>query len=52
MRHYKNPLGGDEYDLTDGPRFSKSANGTEIWPTLDTKKEVLDVIRKIGIFDI
>ena len=52
VRRFKSVMATDEYELEDGPRFNKSANGTEIWPTLDTKKEVLDVIKKIGIFDI
>ena len=46
----KNPFGQIEYGLIDGHCYSKSSNGTVIPKYLDTKKEVMELISKIGIF--
>lgn len=48
----RDPLGGIEYVLTEGQRFAHSANGTEIPEKVATKKEVIDIINRIGIFGI
>lgn len=49
---YKNPLGGKEYEICDGKTYGKSANGTEIPNRVATKKEVISLIKAIGIFSI
>lgn len=51
FRGYINPCGETEYELCDGPRFNKSMNGTVIPSEVATKKEVLALLAKIGIFD-
>lgn len=48
------PLGND-YDyfwVNSAKTFQKSANGTEIPKTVNTKKEVIALAKAIGIFDI
>lgn len=47
----RNPLGGMEYVLENGKRFSRAQNGTEIPDRLATKKEVTELIERIGIFN-
>lgn len=50
----KQPLGND-YDyfwVLSGKTFSKSKNGTDVPREVHTKKEVLELARKIGIFEI
>ena len=46
----RDPLGGYTYELAKGITFARSANGTDIPQMLETKKEVLEVMKKIGIF--
>ena len=41
---------GTYYELCDGKRFGRSANRTEIPSVVKTKKEVMDILTKIGIF--
>lgn len=48
----KDPFGGVEYHLCHGKTYGKSANGTIIPKMLDTKKEVIELIKNIGIFNI
>jgi hypothetical protein len=48
---FKSPVGTREYQLIDGHTYGKSANGTEIPRTLETKKEVLALINAIRIFN-
>lgn len=48
----KDPLGGKEYELYNGKQFGKSVNGTEIPKSLNTKKEVLELVNRIGIFTV
>ena len=49
FRLYRGVMGSD-YELVDGKRYTKSVNGTEIPARVATKKEVMDIISKIGIF--
>lgn len=49
---YKNPVGETDYMLCDGKQYGRSANGTDIPKRLDTKKEVIALVREIGIFTI
>ena len=46
----KDPLGGKAYELCNGKQYGKSANGTEIPKSLKTKKDVLELVNRIGIF--
>lgn len=48
------PTGGgyDYFWVFSGKWFTKSQNGTEIPTDVHTKKEVLELAKKIGIFDI
>lgn len=48
----RNPVGEKTYELCNGKRFAKSANGTIIPNELNTKKEVIALARAIGIFNI
>lgn len=50
--HGKDPFGGIEYRICNGKTYGKSANGTIIPKMLDTKKEVIELIKSIGIFDM
>ncbi len=50
FRACRNCLGGREYELCKGKRYCQAQNGTEIPSELPTKKEVLEVLTKIGIF--
>lgn len=52
FRSYKSCVGTREYELCNGKRYGKSANGTEIPSRLNTKKEVLELVKKIGIFSL
>lgn len=51
-RTTQNPLGGKEYEWCKSSKktFAKAANGTIIPNTVASKKEVLDIAKKIGIF--
>lgn len=48
----KDPFGGVDYSLCNGKAFGKSANGVVIPQRVETKKEVLEIIKKLGIFSI
>lgn len=48
----KDPFGDIYYEWCNGKTFGKSPNGTVIPSFVGTKKEVMDVLNKIGIFDI
>lgn len=48
----KDPLGGKAYELCNGKQYAKSLNGVEIPARLNTKKEVLALVKKIGIFKL
>lgn len=50
FRAHRNPCGGTDYELSDGKTYNRSANGTEIPARVATKKEVMDILNKIGIF--
>lgn len=52
FRAYKDLFGGRCYELCDGKTFSRSANGTVIPSRIETKKEVMSLIKSIGIFSI
>lgn len=52
FERFRNPVGETDYRLCDGKTYGKSANGTVIPRELGTKKEVLAVIKSIGIFNI
>lgn len=42
---------GYDYELVKGKLYSKSSNGTVIPSSVKTKKEVILLVHKIGIFD-
>lgn len=48
----KDPLGGKAYELCNGKQYGKSRNGVEIPNRLNTKKEVIALIKNIGLFKI
>jgi hypothetical protein len=50
FRGYINPVGKRDYELCNGKEYRKSLNGTEIPKKIGTKKEVLELIKKIGVF--
>lgn len=50
FRSRRNPFGGIDAELCMGRAFGKSSNGTVIPKSVGTKKEVLALIAKIGIF--
>lgn len=50
FRAYRNCMGEREYELCDGNKYSKSANGTVIPSRVATKKEVLEILKAIAIF--
>lgn len=52
FRSFRNPVGQVDYELCDGKRYGKSANGTAIPSTLPTKKDVLALVKAIGIFNL
>lgn len=52
FRSRRNPCGEVEYELCKGKTYGASANGTKIPNNLHTKREVLDLLKSIGIFDI
>ena len=41
----------EEYEWHWGKRFTQSANGTDIPKWVSTRKDVLEVVDKIGIFE-
>ena len=51
FRAYRNPFNITDYELCDGKRYNRSMNGTEIPAQVATKKEVMDIVSKIGIFE-
>lgn len=52
FERYRNMMGETDYRLCDGLHFGKSANGTIIPSKVETKKEVIELIKQIGIFNI
>ena len=48
----KDPFGGTYYEWCNGKTFGKSQNGTEIPSFVYTKKEVMQILNKIGIFEL
>ena len=48
----KDPFGGIYYEWCNGKVFGKSSNGTVIPSFVYTKKDVIDVLNKIGIFNL
>ena len=52
FRCYKSCMGTREYELCDGKRYTKSANGTVVPGCVATKKEVIAIAKQIGIFNI
>lgn len=48
---YRNPVGERDYRLCDGKTYARSANGTVIPRSVDTKKEVMTIAKNIGIFN-
>ena len=48
----KDPFGGVYYEWCNGKSFGKSTNGTEIPSFVYTKKEVMQILNKIGIFEL
>ncbi len=52
FRRVRTPAGTWDYELCDGKTFGRSANGTVIPQTVETKKEVRAIIKSIGIFNI
>lgn len=48
VRAYKSCMGTQEYELFNGKRFNKSVNGIVIPAELDTKKQVIELIKKLG----
>ena len=52
FERYKDPLGGIDFRWCDGKTYGKSVNGTIIPKTLNTKKEVMELVKAIGIFNI
>ena len=51
FRSTRDPLGGIMYELCEGTLFNK-VGATNIPSRLSTKREVIDLINKIGKFDI
>lgn len=51
-RSYRSPMGTMEYELSLGKAFGRSANGTVIPKAVATKREVLDIAKAIGIFNL
>lgn len=49
---YHNPFGETDFKLKMGKTYTSSLNGTVIPKQLSTKKEVLALIKQIGIFTI
>lgn len=49
---YKKQIMGYDYELTYGTCYNKSKNGTIIPNSVKTKKEVIEIIKSIGIFNI
>lgn len=50
FRTHRNPVGEIDAEMGMGRTFGKSSNGTVIPKSVGTKKEVLALIAKIGIF--
>lgn len=51
-RSYRSPMGTMEYELSLGKTFGRSANGTVIPKAVATKREVLDIAKAIGSFNL
>lgn len=47
VRAYKSCMGTTEYELFNGKRFTQSANGTVIPDEVATKKQVIELIKKL-----
>ena len=52
FKKVRNVMGQTEWELCEGKTFPKSANGTEIPREVATKKEVMDILCQIGIFQV
>lgn len=52
FERFRNPVGEIDYRLCDGKTYGKSVNGTVIPVSVDTKKEVISIIKAIGIFNL
>ena len=52
FRSFKSCIGTREYEIAQGQTFKKAMNGTAIPLNVATKKEVLEVAKAIGIFNI
>lgn len=52
FRSYKSCMGTTEYNVVHGQTFKKAMNGTVIPSYVATKKEVLEVAKAIGIFNV
>lgn len=50
FKTHRNPFGGIDAELGMGRSFGKSANGTVIPSSVNTKQEVLALLTAIGIF--
>ena len=50
FRTHRNPFGGIDAEMCMGRAFGKSSNGTIIPQSVATKREVLALLAKIGIF--
>lgn len=50
FRATRNCMGEVEYELCHGKKYGTSQNGTKIPPYVQTKKEVMYIIEKVGIF--
>lgn len=49
---YRTPVGTTDYELRDGKRYDRSANGTIIPSAVATKKEAVAIAKSIGLFNI
>lgn len=50
FRSHRNPFGGIDAEMCMGRAFGKSSNGSMIPQSVATKREVLELLAKIGIF--
>ena len=50
FRTHRNPFGGIDAEMCMGRAFGKSSNGTIIQQSVATKRDVLELLAKIGIF--
>lgn len=51
FRKEKDPFGGIYYELCNGKTYCKSSNGTAIPSRVETKAEVMNICKQIGIFN-